>query len=210
MKWVALLWLLVNVALGGYIYLQRTRPNPDANLVNLQMNAEQIRVIAPRERPARPAALACLQWRSFGAAELPQALSALEPLILGERLSESEASVSVRWWVYMPPQNSRANMEKKAQELRDLGINEYFPVTEAGPWRYAISLGIFRSEASANAFLEQLRAKGVRSAVVGEREQRVVQTVLTIREPQPSEAAKLAQLSGEFPGTELHSVGCPR
>lgn len=207
MKWVALLLLLVNVALGSYIYLQRTRPNPDANLVNLQMNAEQIRIVAPRERP--PATAACLQWRSFNAAELARALSALEALALGERLSASELSVTVRWWVYMPPQNSRANMEKKAEELRDLGITEYYPVTDVGPWRYAISLGIFRSEAGANAFLEQMRGKGVRSALVGEREQRAIHSVLTIRQPQPNEAAKLAELSGDFPGTELRSVECP-
>jgi cell division septation protein DedD len=208
-KWIALLLLLANVALGGYIYLQRTRPDPDANLVNLQMNAEQIRVLPPRKRTPPPAAAACLEWRSFDASELARAIAALEPLALGERLSAREVSVAVRWWVYMPPQSSRAGMEKKADELRELGISEYFPITDAGKWRYAISLGIFRSEAGANAFLEQLRNRGVRSAVVGEREQRATHTVLTIREPGPEEAAKLAELSAGFPGTELKAVDCP-
>jgi hypothetical protein len=209
-RWVALLLLVVNVALAVYSYLQGTRPDPDANLVNLQMNAEQIRVLPPRERAPAPAAVACLEWRSFDSPELARALAALEPLALGERLSAREVSVAARWWVYMPPQNSRANMEKKADELRQLGITDYFPVTEAGRWRYAISLGIFRSEAGASAYLEQLRGKGVRSAVVGERDQRVNHTALTIREPGPGEAARLAELSAGFPGTELKAVDCPR
>ena len=209
MRWIALLLLLVNIALGGYIYLQRTRPNPDANLVNLQMNAEQIRIVPSRERPKPTPNAACLEWRSFDVAERTRAVAALEPLALGDRLSTREVSVPVGWWVYMPPQDSRAGMDKKATELRDLGINEYDLVTENGKWRYAISLGTFVNEAGANAFLEQLRAKGVRSAVVGERAQRATQTVLIIREPRPDEAAKLVEVSGTFPGTELKAIDCP-
>lgn len=209
MRWVALLLLLVNIALGGYIYLQRTRPNPDANLLNLQMNAEQIRIVPLRERPKTPAKVACLEWRSFGVAERARALAALEPMALEDRLSVQEVGVIARWWVYMPPQNSRASMDRKASELRDLGIDVYFPVTDDGQWRYAITLGIFVNEAGADAFLEQLRDRGVRSALIGEREQRATQTVLTIREPRPEEAAKLVELSEDFPGTELKAGDCP-
>jgi hypothetical protein len=209
MRWVALLMLLVNIALGGYIFLQRTRPNPDANLINLQMNAEQIRIVPPRKRPKVPAPVACLEWHSFGAAELVRVKAALEALALEDRISAREVGVTARWWVYVPPQKSRASMEKKLAELRDLGLTDYFPITDVGPWRYAISLGTFVNEAGANAFLGRLRDAGVRSAAAGEREQRTTQAVLTIREPRPEEAAKLAELSGAFPGTELKAVDCP-
>jgi hypothetical protein len=74
-------------------------------------------------------------------------------------------------------------MERKAAELRNLGVDEYFTILDPGRWRYAISLGVFRSEEGATRFLAQLRQMGVRSATVGEREQRVTQTAFLISEP---------------------------
>ena len=202
-----MLLVLANGALAGYIYLQHTRPNPDAQLVNLQMNADQIRVMPPR--PPRPQRTACLEWRSFNAAELARARAALAPLALGDRLSTREANITAGWWVYMPAQRSQAAVNKKAAELREVGVTEFLPLTEAGPWRYAISLGVFRSEQAANNYLRQLREKGVRSAVVGDREQRVTQTVLTIREPSSEDSARLVEIASQFPGTELRATECP-
>jgi hypothetical protein len=49
----------------------------------------------------------------------------------------------------------------------------------------------------------------VRSATVGEREQRVTQTAFLIREPTDEESANLAELKDEFPGSELRVLECP-
>jgi hypothetical protein len=100
-------------------------------------------------------------------------------------------------------------MERKVTELRKLGVNEYFLLVDPGRWRYAISLGVFRSEGGATRYLAQLRQKGVRSATVGEREQRVTQTAFLIREPTEEESATLTELKNEFPGSELRVVECP-
>ena len=100
-------------------------------------------------------------------------------------------------------------MERKVTELRKLGVNEYFPVLDPGRWQYAISLGVFRGEEGAARYLAQLRQKGVRSATVGEREQRVTQTAFLISDPSEEESANLAELKNEFPGTELRAVECP-
>jgi len=48
----------------------------------------------------------------------------------------------------------------------------------------------------------------VRSATVGEREQRVTQTAFVISEPTEAESVKLADLRNEFPGSELRAVEC--
>jgi hypothetical protein len=134
---------------------------------------------------------------------------ALSALAAGERISEREVSVVASWWVHMPPQGSQAAMERKARELTELSVTDFFPVTEAGRWRYAISLGLFRSEDAARTHLAQLRAKGVRSAVIANREQRVTQTAFVLREPTAQESARLAELSAGWPGTELKAVDCP-
>ena len=213
MRWVFLLLLAVNVGFGVFVYLRDKAPNPDAQLIALQMNADKVQIVPPRPAPA-PApvtALAratCLEWGSFGAGELARAQSALDRIALGARARRAQVGVIAGYWVYVPPLRSQAAMERKAAELRNLGVDEYFPILDPGRWRYAISLGVFRSEEGATRYLAQLRQMGVRSATVGEREQRMTQTAFLISEATDEESAKLADLRNEFPGSELRTVEC--
>ena len=213
MRWVFLLLLAVNVGFGVFVYLRDKAPNPDAQLIALQMNADKVQIVPPRASPApapvTPAArLTCIEWGSFGAGELARAQSTLDRIALGARARRTEVGVTAGYWVYMPPLRSQAAMERKAAELRALGVDEYFPILDPGRWRYAISLGVFRNEEGATRYLAQLRQMGVRSATVGEREQRVTQTAFLISEATEEESAKLADLRNEFPGSQLRTVEC--
>jgi hypothetical protein len=208
MKWLFVLLLIVNVVLGGYLYLRDTRPNSDAQIINLQMNADKIRVIPEPLRPKRPTRTACLEWGSFGDLEMERVRAALSAAKLRERVSESKSAVTANWWVYMPRQRSRARMERKANQLRELGIIGLETVTESGRWQYAISLGAFRKEISARNYGDLLKTTGVRTAVVGEREQKMLQTTLTIRAPSTLESAKLVELAARFPGSDMQAGEC--
>jgi len=214
MRWVFLLLLAVNIGFGVFVFFMDKALNPDAQLIALQMNADKVRIVPPRPAPA-PALVtastraACIEWGGFGTGELARAQGALDRLGLGARARRVEVSVTAGYWVFIPPQRSQVAMERKVTELRKLGVNEYFLLLDPGRWRYAISLGVFRSEAGATRYLAQLRQKGVRSATVGEREQRVTQTAFLIREPTEEESANLAELKNEFPGSELRVVECP-
>ena len=75
--------------------------------------------------------------------------------------------------MHFPSQGSRAAALRKAGELRRLGITEFFIVQEPGPSQWALSLGIFTTEDAAQEFLAALRPRGVRTAVISERETRV-------------------------------------
>jgi len=210
MRWVFLLLLAVNVGFGVFVYLRDKAPNPDAQLIALQMNADKVQIVPPRPAPAPAPVTAsvratCVEWGSFGAGELARAQGALDRLALGARARRVEVSVTAGYWVFIPPMRSQAAMERKAAELRNLGIDEYFPILEPGRWRYAISLGVFRSEEGATRFMAQLRQMGVRSATVGEREQRMTQNAFVISEATDEE---LADLRNEFPGSELRAVEC--
>ena len=214
MRWVFLLLLAANIGFGAFVYLRDKAPNPDAQLVALQMNADKVRIVPPRPAPVpvpvtASARAACIEWGGFGTGELARAQGALDRLALGARARRIEISVTAGYWVFVPPLRSQASMERKVTELRELGVNEYFPVMDPGRWRYAISLGVFRSEEGATRYLAQLRQKGVRSATVGEREQRMIQTAFLISEPTEEESARLAELKNDFPGTELRTVECP-
>jgi hypothetical protein len=205
-----LLLLLANIAVAGYAWYASRQANPDAALVNQQVNAEKIRVTAPRPMvlPARPKP-ACLEWGSFGAGELKPAQAALEALKLGDRLTLRDVQVLVGFWVYIPPLNSKADVDRKIAELERLGVQEYYAVEGQGPMKNAISLGIFKTEEAANNHLEKLKQKGVRSARVGSREHRVTQTAFLVREPDVALTAALAELRLQFPGSELKAVECP-
>lgn len=214
MRWVFLLLLAVNIGFGVFVYLRDKAPNPDAQLIALQMNADKVRIVPPRPAPApapvtASARAACIEWGGFGTGELARAQGALDRLALRARTRRVEVSVTAGYWVFIPPLRSQAAMERKVTELRELGVNEYFPVLDPGRWRYAISLGVFRSEEGASRYLAQLRQMGVRSATLGEREQRVTQTAFLISDPTEGESAKLAELKNEFPGSELRAVECP-
>ena len=213
MRWVFLLLLTVNVGFGVFVYLRDKAPNPDAQLIALQMNADKVQIVPPRPAPAPAPVTAsvratCVEWGSFGAGELARAQGALDRLALGARARRVEVSVTAGYWVFIPPMRSQAAMERKAAELRNLGVDEYFPILDPGRWRYAISLGVFRSEEGATRYLAQLRQMGVRSATVGEREQRMTQNAFVISEATDEESAKLADLRNEFPGSELRAVEC--
>lgn len=219
MRWAFFLLLAANLLFGGFVYLRESTPNPDAQLLRLQMNADQITVVPPRQAPAVSAAppqtvaagsSACLDWGSFGPELLTRARAALDGLGIGERAMARQVSVNTRFWVHMPPLRSKLEMERKTRELNQLGVNDHFEVLDPGRWRYSISLGTFGSEEGALAYLEQLREKGVRSAVVSERQQRVTHTAYTLVEPTEEESAMLVQLRGSFPGSELKAVECPR
>lgn len=221
MKWIFFLLLATNLVFGGYVYLREHAPNPDAQLARMQFNADQLRIVPPGERPVAPAlppaaqvsapaaASACVEWGSFGTGELSRAQVAVDRLALGDRVRRIDVSVMAGYWVYIPPLKSKADMDRKAGELRELGVIEHYPVLETGRWHYAISLGIFRSEDGARKYLASLREKGVRSATIGKREQRVSQTAFLVKDPTQEDSANLAVLKSEFPGSDLRALECP-
>ena len=212
MRWAIVLLVIVNVALGATLFLQNMRPNPDAQIINLQMNADKVNIIPepprPEPRPVERARTACLKWGSFDVLEIKRVRAALSPLKLGKRLSASETVVTTNWWVYMPRQRSRANMDRKANELRKLGVVEMVTIPEEGRWQYAIALGAFRQETGARGYLVQLRKMGVRSAKVEKRVQKMRQTTLTIRAPSTGESARLVEVATKYPGSEMRAGEC--
>ena len=180
-----------------------------------QIEPDKLKVIAPKDLPApvaakkekapeKPAApAACLEWGSFTLADAPRAQQALEPLALGERLAQKRTEEVARWWVFIAPQGSRQGALKKAAELNNLGVEEFFIVQEEGEHRWALSLGIFRSEDAAQARLAALRTQGVRSARVGPRETVVPKIWLQVKSVDAPLQTRLREIARQVEGSEL-------
>jgi sporulation related protein len=202
--------LAANIVLLGYAWLRSPAISPDALLLNQQIEADKVQIMPPKPLLESTARSACLEWGPFAIGELKAALTAAEGLQPGISLSQREVQTVVGYWVYIPPLETRSEVDRKIAELRSLGVQEYYAVESQGAMRNAISLGIFKTEEAANAYLERLRERGVRSARAGSREHRVTQTVLVVHEPDVALTAKLAELRLQFPGTELKALQCSK
>ncbi len=122
---------------------------------------------------------------------------------LGPRLGQRRTEESAGWWVFIPPQGSRPAAQKKAAELKALAVDDYFVVQEDGPYRWALSLGVFRSEDAAQARLTTLREQGVRSAQVGPRETPVAKVWLQVKAVDAGLYARLKEVARGMEGSEL-------
>jgi hypothetical protein len=214
MRLAALLLLLANVA---FLAWAKYAPEPgtvESQLVEQQIRPESIRLLSQQQlavlaarKPEPAKSVTCSEWGAFNAADLARAHSALDPLATAARVSERHVEEAAGWWVFMPPQATRLGATQKVTELKRLGIDEYFIVQDDPKLRFAISLGVYRSEDAAKARLEQLRARGVRTAAVGARQTPVQKVYLQVRDLPEGLQPKLGELRDAFPGTEMRE--CP-
>jgi hypothetical protein len=206
-----LLIVLANVVFFAWSrYLAPPEAAADPQPLAREIEPQKLKVIAPSELPpiaARPApppiALKCIEWGGFTLADASQAQAALEPLQLGARLGHRRTEESAGWWVFIPPQGSRAAALKKAGELKALAVDDYFVVQDDGPYHWALSLGVFRSEEAAQSRLAALRAQGVRSAQVGARETTVPKVWLQVKAVDAALYTRLKEVARTMDGSEL-------
>lgn len=125
-------------------------------------------VPAPGPVPAKSTVPTCIEIGNFTADEAKRFGAQLAVLALGPRLSQHPVQQAASHIVYIPPQGSKEGAEKKAGELRHLGVKDFFIIQNDSSLRWGISLGVFKQESTARAYLAGLNQKGVHSARVGE------------------------------------------
>ena len=215
-----LLLLLANLGFFAYHHYLGEDDATATQLALLQINPERIskvampaatpaRTPAPALTPAVPAPAACVEWGVFAGAEVARAEGAIAALALPDAAIQRRVSDGNGYWVHMPPLKTRTDVDRKVGELKALGVTDFFVVQDAGPWRNAISLGLFKSEEAANAQLTVLRERGVRSATITRRENFLKQVSWLVREPDATVIARLTALQAEFPGATLKAGSCP-
>ena len=221
MRLLVWLLLLVNVAILGYFQLlskpqggedARSGPlHPDKIrlLTDDQLAALPLKTPSPATVPITPEAVApsCYEWGSFAPETLASAQAVLARLSVEGTVRQQAPAEATRYWVYIPPRKTMEEVQAKADELRSLGILDFFIVQEP-KWRNAISLGVFKDEKLANSLLQDLLARGVRSAVKGVRNHEGVQSSLLLKTAAPEVMVQIEQLKPDFPGTELKQVNC--
>ena len=195
MRALAFLLILANLLFFAWTQGYLGDPaNADALRLEQQLLADRIKVVArdtaPAIAPAKPAVTEkppsdiCVLLADLSAGEL----SRTETLIANQfpefRTERRLTAGNNSYWVFIPPLKNKAEAEHKAAELKQIKVPEFFIVQDPPALRFAISLGIFSSRDAAEERLAELRAKGVRSAKVGERDTRPASGSLEIRGPE--------------------------
>jgi SPOR domain len=212
-----LVLVFANIALFAWWRYGPPADAADPTPLQREIEPEKLKIIRPadlpppvarsdKSAPSPAGGTSCLEWGSFTLADTARAELALEPLALGPRLTQRRIEELAAWWVFIPSQGRPAAF-KRAAELKELGVDDYFIVQEEGEHRWALSLGVFRSEKAAQARLAALRDKGVRTARVIARETVVPRVWLQVKGVDAPLQARLKDIARQIEGSELRECG---
>lgn len=152
--------------------------------------------------------IACLEVGTFAPPEGRRFETRLASLQLGQRMKRlsSGGTDPTSYLVYIPPQASKEAAERKAGELKNLGVTNYFIMNDASPMKNAISLGVFKLEGGADTLLASLVKQGVHSARIAPRGGTPARLAFQFRGIDQAQRAKIDDVAGSF--QELASKTC--
>jgi hypothetical protein len=223
-----LLWLLLALNLGALVYfnIDKIAP-PKVSATKPDIQPEKMKVLTPSEVEAMPkrqelgatqtpasipTALvnetnACYEWGIFEPAKLNDVITVIDALSIQHRVVQQSTQEAIRYWVYKPPLANDAAAQIKADELKALGIEDFFVVQEP-KWRNAISFGVFRDEQLAANLVEDLRRRGVREVVKSIRNQGSGNSTLILENVTNTLFGQLKKNQPDFPGTAIKETAC--
>ncbi|MFZ6649449.1 SPOR domain-containing protein [Undibacterium sp. TJN25] len=169
------------------------------------VSAAVANAVADPNADKKGAVTACVEIGDFLQADLPRIEDRLKQLALGDRQSRTNVQDIASHMVYIPSMGSKEGADKKAGELRRLGITDFYVIQDQSNLRWGISLGIFKSEDSAKAHLATLNNKGVRSARIGARSVTTNKFAYQLRALSAEEQAKFDSIKADFPTQEVRN-----
>ncbi|HYD81166.1 MAG TPA: SPOR domain-containing protein [Paucimonas sp.] len=213
LKIVFALLLLANAALfayhQGYLSAGPAEVREPGRMTR-QLNADRIQLLPAAAADAPPASVAevaaCTEIGSFDAEEAKRFDARIAALALGERVTQRAIDEPSRHIVFIPPQGNKEGADKKAGELKKLGVKDFYVIQDAGELKWGISLGIFRTEEAARAHLTALNQKGVRSARLAPYAAAPSKVAYRLRDLDAAARAELDKIKADFPQQEIR--GC--
>jgi hypothetical protein len=136
----------------------------------------------------------------------PDQLAIARSRIKAAQLIAQERTVGeTRFWVYIPPLVSVEAARKKAEELAGLGIDDFYPINNGSKWQNAVSLGVYSTREAGEKRLAALKASGVRSAQLRDKDDTPRPATFTFKALQAKDLEKLEKISKQLRGTQVQS-----
>ena len=215
--------LCLNAALfaysQGYLGSYRGNEHEPARMKN-QLNADKLVIVSAAKANAAaeeaaaaakasttPSPLACIEIGNFALADGKRFEAQVAALALGDHQSRHNVATTeaTSHIVYIPPQGNKEGAEKKAGELRQLGVTNYFIMSETTSMKWGISLGVFKTEAAAQTLLAALNKQGVHSARIAARGANVNRLAYQFTNIDTDIKAKLEQIKAAYPAQDIHA-----
>lgn len=224
-----LFWLLLLVNLGALAYFKLGLHAPVPTLAaKPDMLPEKMQLLTPQQVQAMPKRqtdalmpvpapttpnlsgqpVACYEWGIFEPSKLNDVLTVVNAMSIKSNVVQQSSQESVRYWVYRPPLPTAEATQERAEELKALGIADFFIVQEP-KWRNAISFGVFKDEKLATRLVQELQRKGVREVVKSVRNKGNGHSSLILEGITPTLLEQLKKNQPDFPGTAIKDATCP-
>jgi hypothetical protein len=135
---------------------------PAETLAAAEVAAEVPAPAPPAASPAAPA-VACVETDALAAFEARRFETRLARLDLGARQTRLTVPYQevTSHLVYLPPQGGKEGADRRTAELRERGVTNSFVMQGESPLKWAISLGVFKSEAAARIESARLTKLGI-------------------------------------------------
>jgi hypothetical protein len=165
--------------------------------------------VTPVAAPAPAPAFACTEIGPLDATDARRFEARLAALDLGDRQSRQtvQAQDVTSWLVHIPSQGSKEAADRKAAELRDLGVTNFFIMQGDSPLKYAISLGVFKTESGAEALLAQLGKQGVHTARIAPRGPQTTHYVYRVRGLDAATRKRIEGYAERYDGADVKNCG---
>lgn len=166
-------------------------------------------VAQPAATPAPAPAFACTEIGPLTTTDARRFEARLAALDLGDRQSREaiQAQDVTSWLVHIPSQGSKEAADRKAAELRNLGVTNFFIMQGDSPLKYAISLGVFKTESGAEALLAQLGKQGVHTARIAPRGPQTTHYVYRVRGLDAATRKRIEGYAERYDGADVKNCG---
>jgi hypothetical protein len=194
--------------------MQQLTPTQARQAAQSAAPAPQAEVAAPLPEPAPEPApapvprnlVACVQAGPFSTADARRFEARVARLGLTPRQSRIEIpyqEVTSRL-VYLPPNGGREGAQRRVAELRERGVTNFFIMqNDTSPLRYAISLGVFKSDGAAQKLVADLQRQGVRGVRVLPRGPQVTRAGYQYRQIDADERDRLTGIADNYNGVDI-------
>jgi hypothetical protein len=165
--------------------------------------AEEAPAQAPAPAPAET--IACTQAGAFAAGDARRFETRIARLDLGARVTRTTVPFQevTSHLVYLPPSGGKEGADRRVAELKEKGVQNFFVMQGESPLKWAVSLGVFKTEAAAQSLVAALGKQGVRGARVLPRGPQGTRAAWQFRDLTPDERKSVAGIADDFAGVQL-------